>query len=90
MPERKAGGRIIGLERLAHFEEPGEVLGEVLEACLIGGRLAVGHVTTDGGDRNSEPVVALLAGSCSGVGPSAVLLAEIVGDVIHLQHFGGE
>ena len=90
MPERVAGGRIVGLERLAHLQEPREVLGEILEARLVGRRLAVGHVTTDGGDGNAKPVVAELAGLGGSVGPSAVLLAEIVGNVIHLQHFGRE
>jgi len=37
---------------------------------------------------NAEPVIALLAGGGGRVGPSAVLLAEIVGDVVHLQNFG--
>ena len=60
--EREAGRRVVLLQRLAHFEEAREVLRELLEAGLFHRRLAVGHVAANGGDRNAEPVVALLAG----------------------------
>ncbi len=62
MPEREAGRRVVLLERLAHFKEAREVLRELLEAGLVGRRLAIGHVAADGRDGNAEPVVAVLAG----------------------------
>ena len=88
--EREAGRRVVRLQRLAHREEAREVLREFLEAGLVQRRLAVGHVAADGRDGNAEPVVALLAGHGGRIGPAAVLLAEIVGDVVHLEHFGRE
>ncbi len=90
MAERKTSGRVVRLQRLEHLEEAREVLRELLEAGLVGRRLAVGHVTADGRDGNAEPVVALLAGDGSGLAPAAIFLAEIIGHVVHLDDFGRE
>ncbi len=90
MAEREAGRRVVLLQRLAHFQEAGEVLREFLEARLVQRRLAVGQVAADGGDRDAEPLVALLAGRFRRGGPAAVFLAEIVRDVVELDHLGGE
>jgi hypothetical protein len=78
------------LQYSSAFQEAREVLRDFAEACLIGQRLPVGDVTAHGRDGNAEPVVALLAGGGGGIGPAAILLAEVIGDVVHLQHFGRE
>src|SRR6266436_2073118 len=90
MSEREASRGVVLLQRLAQLKEAREVLGEFAEACLVRSRLAVVPVIATSRDGNGEPVVALLAGLCGSVGPSAVLLAEVVGDVVHLQRFGRE
>ncbi len=89
MPKRKAGRGVVRLECLAHLEEARKIRRERAEACLVR-CLAVGHVAADGRDGNAKPVVAKLTGLCGSVGPSAVLLAEVIGDIVHLQHFGRE
>src|SRR5262249_2087627 len=48
--ERKTGGRVVGLQGLAHLEEAREVLRKLLEAGLVGRRFAVGHVAAAGRD----------------------------------------
>src|SRR6266849_9283345 len=90
MAEREAGRGVVLLERLAHLEEARKVLRKLAEARLVCRRLAVGHVTAYGRNGNAEPVVAQLAGLRRGIGPAAILLAKVIGDVVHLQHFGRE
>src|SRR6478736_2915484 len=90
MSEGEAGWGVVLLQRLAQLKEAREVLGEFAEARLVRCRLAVVQVIATSRDGNGEPVVALLAGLCGSVGPSAILLAEIIGDVVHLQRFGRE
>ena len=88
--KRVAGRRAVLLECLAHLEVAREIGREFLEASFIQRRLAIGQIAADRCDRNAEPVVAVLAGGGGSVGPSAVFLAEIVGNVVHLKNFGRE
>src|SRR5207248_5151698 len=80
--EREAGRRVVLLQRLAHLEETRKVFREFAEACLVRCRLSVGHVTAHSSNGDAEPVVAQLASLCGSVGPSAILLAEVIGDVV--------
>src|SRR5205807_6236080 len=76
--------------RLAHLKEAREILRKLLESGLVGGRLAIRKVAAEGRDGNAEPVVTMLAGLGRRLCPPAIFLAEVVGDVVHLENFGRE
>ena len=87
--ERHAGRSAVLVETLAEFEEAGGVLREFLEARLLHRADAIVHQRAGAGDRNADPLAVLvLAVGIGGIRPAAVLLAEIVRDVRHIDALG--
>ena len=90
MAEREAARRIVLLHGLGVFEELVGLGRKCGEAGLLGGFDAVVHQAAGIADRNPDPLVAFLAVSYGAVGPAAVFLAEVVGNIGDVDAFFGE
>lgn len=88
--ERHARGRAIRLQALDQFAKSAEVFREFLEAALLHGGDTVVHKAAARSHRNAEPLVAALAVGHTRGRPAAVLLAEIFGDVSHIDALFGK
>src|SRR5262245_9264092 len=86
----EARRRVVFLQRFAELQEAWKIRRNFVEPSLLDRGNALVEITADRSHRNPEPLVTLLAGYLSSGGPTAIFFAEIVGDVAHLDDFGGE
>ena len=83
--ERESRRQAVRLVRLRELEEAGEVLRELLESGLLHRADAVDDGVAGAAHRNGDPLALLGAVLLAHVVPAAVLAAEVVGDVGHVD-----